>query len=417
MVWRETGRRDVVPDPLGVGFLPRSDRASTSRSGRILDAVAAGSWTTAALTRRPSIARLGGRNVRSGPIVSTLLLMPSRTCMAAPPRTRMAGRPYPGRPGLPGAGARRGTTSCCGGTYPRPDDRRGAGRVAAVLRTVAAWLTARFRPAVRGDPGLGAAGPAARRGAGISGSGCSGSATWLLLPRCWPGAPLVRAQVVVVVAFATVVEYTFSPLLDVYVYRLDNVPAFVPPGHGLVYLGALAIGRRPAPRRTARAGAAPCWSAALTPARAVVATGPTRSAPSGSSACSASWPGAVPDAVRRGVRRRHLPRAVGTRLGTWAWQPPDPTGLVTIGNPPSGAAGGYGWFDLAAVLAGPAVLAACPRRRQPSPPDARPSRPSGGIAHPRCPVRPAQPTTRGRLPNMCLRSPESGQTPQHVFGS
>jgi hypothetical protein len=48
---------------------------------------------------------------------------------------------------------------------------------------------------------------------------------------------------------------------------------------------------------------------------------------------------------------------LGTRAGTWTWQPHDPTGLVPIGNPPSGAAGGYGWFDLAAVLAAPYLLA------------------------------------------------------------
>ena len=47
---------------------------------------------------------------------------------------------------------------------------------------------------------------------------------------------------------------------------------------------------------------------------------------------------------------------MGTSLGTWAWSTHDPTGLVTIGNPPSGAAGGYGWFDLAAVLGAPAIL-------------------------------------------------------------
>jgi hypothetical protein len=40
----------------------------------------------------------------------------------------------------------------------------------------------------------------------------------------------------------------------------------------------------------------------------------------------------------------------GTGLGTWTWGPHDPTGLVPIGNPPSGAAGGYGWFDLVALL-------------------------------------------------------------------
>ena len=47
---------------------------------------------------------------------------------------------------------------------------------------------------------------------------------------------------------------------------------------------------------------------------------------------------------------------LGTTLGTWTWQAHDPTGLIAIGNPPSGAAGGYGWFDLAAIIAAPALL-------------------------------------------------------------
>ena len=53
----------------------------------------------------------------------------------------------------------------------------------------------------------------------------------------------VRTQTAVVVVLATLVEYTFSPLLEAYTYRLETVPAFVPPGHGLVYLAALALGR------------------------------------------------------------------------------------------------------------------------------------------------------------------------------
>ena len=55
---------------------------------------------------------------------------------------------------------------------------------------------------------------------------------------------------------------------------------------------------------------------------------------------------------------------VGTHLGTWAWGTHDPTGLVSIGNPPSGAAGGYGWFDLAGLLAAPYLLALTRRRRR-----------------------------------------------------
>ena len=48
---------------------------------------------------------------------------------------------------------------------------------------------------------------------------------------------------------------------------------------------------------------------------------------------------------------------VGTALGTWAWAAVDPVlGVVGQGNPPSGAAGGYGWFDLYAILLAPRVL-------------------------------------------------------------
>jgi hypothetical protein len=53
----------------------------------------------------------------------------------------------------------------------------------------------------------------------------------------------------------------------------------------------------------------------------------------------------------------------GTHLGTWTWQEHDPTGIVSIGNPPSGAAGGYGWFDLAALLIAPGLIARWDRRR------------------------------------------------------
>src|SRR5439155_8518328 len=48
---------------------------------------------------------------------------------------------------------------------------------------------------------------------------------------------------------------------------------------------------------------------------------------------------------------------LGTRLGTWTWQARDPIlGLVAMGNPPSGAAGGYGFFDAAALWAAPRLV-------------------------------------------------------------
>jgi hypothetical protein len=192
-----------------------------------------------------------------------------------------------------------------------------------------------------------------------------GVGTWVLLAALLRReSPLVRAQVAVVIVFATAVEYTFSPLLEVYVYRLHNVPAFVPPGHGLVYLCAMAIGRAAWVRRR---------TAVLVAATVLLG---------GGYAAWGLWLHDRPDALGAfwflcllgflvwGRSRTLYVGAflvvtylelLGTWIGTWAWQTHDPTGLVSIGNPPSGAAGGYGWFDLAAVLAGPAVLAAAQR--------------------------------------------------------
>ncbi|MDP3712410.1 MAG: hypothetical protein Q8R60_07995 [Mycobacteriales bacterium] len=201
-----------------------------------------------------------------------------------------------------------------------------------------------------------------------------GLGTWALL------AVLLRAecretrvQVGVVVAFATVVEYVFAGWLGVYVYRLDNVPAFVPPGHGLVYLAALLLGRSAWAVRHERAfvgttlalcGAWALWGVTLSDrpdalglfwfACLVVFTVRGRS--------PLTYAGAF-------VVVSYL-ELVGTGLGTWAWQTHDPTGLITIGNPPSGIAGGYAWFDAAGLAAAPWLLARWDARRRPAPVEA-----------------------------------------------
>ena len=53
----------------------------------------------------------------------------------------------------------------------------------------------------------------------------------------------VRAQVFVAVSFATIGENFASIYMSGYTYRLENLPWFVPPGHGLVYLTAIVLGR------------------------------------------------------------------------------------------------------------------------------------------------------------------------------
>jgi hypothetical protein len=187
-----------------------------------------------------------------------------------------------------------------------------------------------------------------------------GALTWMaLLLALTTATPLVRAQALVVVAFATAVEYVFSPGLEVYVYRFDNVPAYVPPGHGLVYLSAYALGHHPWVRRRLRALA---WLAVVALGAWTMSTfvGPR------SDLLGAFWFACLLAFLRWGASREVYVGAAyvvtwlevaGTELGTWVWQTQDPVLGVSIGNPPSGAAGGYGWFDLVALLTAPWLLA------------------------------------------------------------
>ena len=198
-----------------------------------------------------------------------------------------------------------------------------------------------------------------------------GAGTWLLLLAVLAGQSVAtRVQVAVVVAFATVVELVFAGWLGVYVYRLDNVPAFVPPGHGLVYLAALCLGRSAWARRHAR----PLVATTLTACGLWALWGVTLSPRP--DALGAFWFGCLLLFSRYGSSPLLYASAflvvsylelVGTSLGTWTWQPYDPTGLVSIGNPPSGIAGGYAWFDAAALAATPWLLRRLPRRRSAPP--------------------------------------------------
>jgi hypothetical protein len=187
-----------------------------------------------------------------------------------------------------------------------------------------------------------------------------GVLTWLVLLTALRGfAPMVRAQTVVVVAFATVVEYTFSAGLGVYLYRFPGVPAYVPPGHGLVYLSACALGQSPWVRRHLRLAVTTVVVGLGTWAAYGVLLAPRRDALGAIWFCCLlafmRWGPSLEVYVGAAVVVTWLELA-GTTWGTWAWQPHDPVGWLSIGNPPSGAAGGYGWFDLAGLLAAPLLL-------------------------------------------------------------
>ena len=69
-----------------------------------------------------------------------------------------------------------------------------------------------------------------------------GVLTWCVLLTALLYVPVERrAQTLGVVCFATIGELTGSIIWGVYHYRLHNLPLFVPPAHGIVYLTGLSF--------------------------------------------------------------------------------------------------------------------------------------------------------------------------------
>jgi hypothetical protein len=177
-----------------------------------------------------------------------------------------------------------------------------------------------------------------------------GGATWLLLIAALrPLPPLARAQALAVVAFATVGEVTGSLVWGVYRYRLHNLPLFIPPAHGIVYLSGVALVGVVRTRwlvGTAAAGAIGWGLAGLTVLpRLVLFLWRSRSR-------------AVYAAVFLVVAALEL---YGTSIGTWRWAVRLPGLGIADGNPPSGVASGYVWFDVMALFVAPWLVYAAGR--------------------------------------------------------
>ena len=188
-----------------------------------------------------------------------------------------------------------------------------------------------------------------------------GGATWLLLLAALrPLPPLARAQALAVVAFATVGEVTGSLVWGVYRYRLHNLPLFIPPAHGIVYLSGVALVGVVRTRwlvGTAAAGAIGWGLAGLTVLPRLDVAGAV----------------GVPLLVLFLWRSRS--RAVyagvflvvavlelyGTSIGTWRWAVRLPGLGIADGNPPSGVASGYVWFDVMALFVAPWLVYAAGR--------------------------------------------------------
>jgi hypothetical protein len=185
-----------------------------------------------------------------------------------------------------------------------------------------------------------------------------GLVTWLVLAAALrPLDGLARAQALGVVAFAAIGEVTGSLVWGVYHYRLHNLPLFIPPAHGLVYLSGVAVARIVPARRLVLAAAigASAWAlAGLTVLPRLDVAGavgvPLLLVFLWRSRFRAAYAGVFVVVAALEV--------YGTSIGTWRWASALPGLGVPDGNPPSGVASGYVWFDVMALLAAPWVLAA-----------------------------------------------------------
>jgi hypothetical protein len=173
--------------------------------------------------------------------------------------------------------------------------------------------------------------------------------TWLLLAAVFVAVDgYERRQLVVVVVVATMFEITFSIIWGLYVYRFHNLPMYVPPGHGLIYLLALRISQIGPVRASRR----------VTSGIVTVAVG--------SWVAYAVFVPDHPDIVGLCLlpallyclwraRRWHvyagafvattILELVGTGFGNWRWADTVPGLGIPQGNPPSAIAAGYCLLD------------------------------------------------------------------------
>jgi hypothetical protein len=208
-----------------------------------------------------------------------------------------------------------------------------------------------------------------------------GAGAWLFLLAAVRGLESAdRARIAALVLVATVGEVVFCLWLGLFRYRWQNLPSYVPPGHGLIFLAGLRLSRSPAIRRRASA----VTGAALLAAFVWCALGLILDSPPDE--LGVVGLGVLAFFLTRG-RRPLLYACVfcvagplelyATSIGTWHWVSPSPLLHLTSANPPSAIPAGYILFDalalrlLAAAQAAPFARVRRSRGNPSQPPHAR----------------------------------------------
>ena len=177
----------------------------------------------------------------------------------------------------------------------------------------------------------------------------------------------VRVQVIVAIIFATIGEHFASPYMGGYTYRFENVPAYVPPGHGMVYLTAVALGRSALfhiySRKIALLVLLICglwsfWGISF------AERGDAIGAILYLVFIVFLFKGRSPLLYLAAFFITTWLELIGTAVGTWHWAVIDPVLDLPQGNPPSGVAAWYCLVDTVALGGAPIVLNAFRRLKR-----------------------------------------------------
>ncbi len=165
--------------------------------------------------------------------------------------------------------------------------------------------------------------------------------------------PNERRETWICVGFSTLVELLCTQLWGLYTYRLGNVPLYVPPGHGLIFVCSLQASRTlfVHTHRRAIVTIAIAFATALG-AWGVFAHGDHRDLHG-----AIYWPFFVAFLVRSKKATvwaltfavTAFIEAVGVRYGTWHWSAVVPGLALPSADPPSLIAGGYCAFAVVAT--------------------------------------------------------------------
>lgn len=184
---------------------------------------------------------------------------------------------------------------------------------------------------------------------------------WLTLALMLRGEPLlVRLQVLVAILFATLGEFFASVYMGGYIYQHGGIPAYVPAGHGMVYLSAIALGR---------SGLFQNYAHKIT--ALVVILGSVWSlwglnvADQQTDVTGALLfcifllcllYGRNPMVYLGAFFVTSFLEIVGTSTGVWTWAVIDPASGLPQGNPPSGVAAYYCMVDAVAIGFAPILM-------------------------------------------------------------